>query len=51
MLGAAEQLTRGTRKQAFYAFELVVTASAIAATAPIDYAIPAPAPTAETPGA
>ena len=51
LLAAAEQLTLGTCAQASHAFELVMTASAIAATEPIDHAIQAPAPTPETPEA
>ena len=51
LLAGAEQLTLGTRGRASHAFGLVMTASAIAATEPIDHAIQAPARTSETPEA
>lgn len=51
LLAAAEQLTLGTREQAYLAFGLVMTASAIAATEPNDHAIRVPARAPETPEA
>jgi uncharacterized protein len=48
LLAAAEPLAAGSREQTSLAFGLVMTAGAIAATEPIDHAIPVPARTSET---